>query len=161
MLSLLATVVTLGGSELCSVTRSGQRWAGGSGPWAQPSAWPHLAQTRRPGTAQSPTVCLNGLLVLSRKLSPTHPTGLRVVGVDGGKWAWPRALAGLEGSPPLWFGYLSPSVFTALALGWASQVTFLSYKALFFCGAHCPPSIWAPPISLSPYLCLLGLFPIF
>lgn len=126
-------------------SRSGQRLGpGGSGPRAQPPAWPHLAQTRLPGTAQSPAVRLNGLLVLGRKLSPAGP---QVVGVEGGKWAWLRALAGLEGSPLLWPGLshsLSPSVFTALAFGQASQVTFLSYRAIFFCGAHCPPFIWAP-----------------
>lgn len=110
MLSPLATAVTLGGSELFGVAGSGQRLGpGGSGPRAQSPAGPHLAQTRRSGTAQSPAVRLNGLLVLSRKLSPAR---LREVGREGGELSWPRALAGLASSS------LLPSLSQTLTLPW-------------------------------------------
>lgn len=82
---------------------------GGSGPRAQSPAGPHLAQTRWSGTAQSPAVRLNGLLVLSRKLSPAR---LQEVGREGGEPAWPRALAGLAGSS------LLPSLSQTLTLAW-------------------------------------------
>ena len=71
------------------------QWATGTAP-----AGPHQAQTRWSGPAQSPAVCLNGLLVLSRKLSPARPPHqAEGGGGEGRERAWPRALAGLAGSP--------------------------------------------------------------
>lgn len=154
MLSPLATAVTLGGSELFGVAGSGQRLGpGGSGPRAQSPARPHLAQTRRSGTAQSPAVRLNGLLVLSRKLSPAR---LREVGRGRGAGlaqspGWPcRQLPAAQSQPNPHSGlafYLTicfPGSSLLLALGWISQV-ILSYRA---------SPLWCPlsSIRLGSYL---------
>lgn len=155
-----AAAVTLGGSELFGLAGAGQRLGPGcSGPRAQPPAGPHLAQTRRSGGAQSPAVRLNGLLVLSRKLSPAHPACPREVRRGRGAclahspgWprrqhptAWPRPAL-----PLAWPSVtICPLVSSLLqAVRQASPVTFLSNGALSFYSAHCPPYVWVLPISL-------------
>lgn len=132
------------------MARSGQRLGpGGSGPRAQPPAGPHLAQTRRSGTAYSPAARFNRLLVLSRKHLPRWSTGGGGRGRAAGlaqSPCWPQ-----RQPPTLARPSIPPFVSQSLHcfwLGQASQVTFLSYRALFFCGSHHPPSIWSPPVFL-------------
>ena len=148
------------GLELFGVAGVGQRLGpGGSRPRAQPPAGPYLAQTRQSGTAQSCAVHLNGLPVLSRKLSRPERWG------EGESPPGPEPWLALLAVPPtpllprptsacshsglaffLWPFVLMSSLLLALRM--ASQVTFLSSKASLFYGVRCPSSIWAPPISL-------------
>lgn len=147
------------------MARSGQRLGpGGSGPRAQPPAWPHLAQTRQPGTAQSPAVRLNGLLVLSRKLT-TYPAGPGGVGGRGRKVGlaqspgWPQR----QSSPP---PRPSPHTHSGLTfyLAICLPVSSLIWPPKGPCTATEPYFSMAPTVlhlsgPLSSCLCLLGLFP--
>lgn len=131
-LGALSCLVWLGRSE----AGAGGQWATGTAP-----AGPRQAQTRWSGPAQSPAVCLNGLLVLRRKLPPALPARLREAGERDGSVPGPEPWLALQAVPalaqPSICDHLPPPApapvsSLLLALWQASQVTFLGYKALPF-----------------------------
>ena len=150
-------LVWLGRSE----AGAGGQWATGTAP-----AGPRQAQTRWSGPAQSPAVCLNGLLVLCRKLPPALPARLREAGEREGSVPGPEPWLALQAVPALAQPSIcdhllpprpSPSVFTASGplaglpsdLPGLQSLTFLGYPlASVHPGSSHPLPLPSRPLSI-------------
>lgn len=165
MLLLVATAVTRGGSELFGVAGAGQRLGPGA------VGHRHSSSRASPGTNKmvwpcTEPCCLPQWAPCPQPETLTHPPRqAEGGGGEGRERAWPRALAGLAGSPrsgpAFHFVTICPPAPTMssllLALKQASQVIFLGHRPL--------PFLWHPLAfvhfgsSHPPYLCPAGHFP--
>lgn len=139
------------------------------GQWAmaQSPAGPHLAQTRLHRALLSAS--MGSLSSAGNSQHPPHPPSAG--GGERGRGAglaqspgWPHRqspAAQFWPAPHSSLTYLTicpPMSSLLLDLGQVSQLTFLSYRALPFCG---PFVLHLSGLLLLPYLCLVRIFPIF